>query len=154
MRKYEFKATIQAGVGGGAGVAFPYDVEKEFGTRGSVPIKSTIDGVPYAGSLMNCGFPNHMVGVLKGMREKIGKGQGDTVDVVIWRDEAERTVEIPAEFSTMMKKEGLLANFEKMSYTHRKEYCRWIGEAKKEETRLKRVAKAVEMLKNGVKTPG
>ena len=94
-----------------------------------------------------------MVGVLKGMREKIGKGQGDTVDVVIWREEAERTVEIPAEFSTMMKKEGLLANFEKLSYTHRKEYCRWIGEAKKEETRLKRVAKAVEMLKNGVKTP-
>jgi uncharacterized protein YdeI (YjbR/CyaY-like superfamily) len=40
------------------------------------------------------------------------------------------------------------------SYTHRKEYCRWIAEAKKEETRLKRLEKAIEMLKKGVSTPG
>jgi uncharacterized protein YdeI (YjbR/CyaY-like superfamily) len=53
----------------------------------------------------------------------------------------------------MMKKEGLLAGFEKLSYTHRKEYCRWITEAKKEETRLNRMAKAVAMLRSGVKTP-
>jgi uncharacterized protein YdeI (YjbR/CyaY-like superfamily) len=53
-----------------------------------------------------------------------------------------------------MKKEDVLEAFEKLSYTHRKEYCRWIGEAKKEETRLTRMAKAIGMLKNGVKTPG
>lgn len=53
-----------------------------------------------------------------------------------------------------MKKEGLLATFEKLSYTHRKEYCRWIAEAKKEETRSSRIAKAVEMLREGIKTPG
>jgi hypothetical protein len=154
MKKYTFKAIIQAGVGGGAGVAFPYDVEKEFGTRASVPIKSTLDGVPYTGSLMNCGFPNHMLAVLKGTREKIGKGPGDTVDVVVWRDEDERTVEVPAAFADLMKNEGLLASFEKLSYTHRKEYCRWITEAKKEETRMNRLAKAVKMLREGVRTPG
>jgi hypothetical protein len=53
-----------------------------------------------------------------------------------------------------MKKEGLLATFEKLSYTHRKEYCRWIAEAKKEETRSSRIAKAIEMLREGIKTPG
>ena len=53
-----------------------------------------------------------------------------------------------------MKKEGVLAAFEKLSYTHRKEYCRWITEAKKEETRVARLTKAVEMLKKGIKTPG
>ena len=52
-----------------------------------------------------------------------------------------------------MKKEGLLPFFEKLSYTHRKEYCRWITEAKKEETRSQRLEKAVEMLKKGIKTP-
>ena len=51
-------------------------------------------------------------------------------------------------------KEGLLPVFEKLSYTHRKEYCRWITDAKKEETRLKRLGKAIEMLKNGISTPG
>ena len=53
-----------------------------------------------------------------------------------------------------MKKEGLLPVFEKPSYTHRKEYCRWITEAKKHETRLKSLEKAIEMLKEGVSTPG
>jgi uncharacterized protein YdeI (YjbR/CyaY-like superfamily) len=48
----------------------------------------------------------------------------------------------------------LLAGFEKLSYNHRKEYVRWITEAKKEETRQSRIAKAVAMLQKGVKTPG
>ncbi len=154
MKKYKFKAKIIAGMGGGAGVLFPYDVEKEFGTRGSVPVQATLDKVAYRGSLMNCGMPHHTLGVLKGVREQTGKGPGDTIDVVVWKDESERTVAIPATFKALMKKEGLLAGFEKLSYTHRKEYVRWIEEAKKEETRQNRMVKAVAMLKKGVKTPG
>jgi uncharacterized protein YdeI (YjbR/CyaY-like superfamily) len=65
-----------------------------------------------------------------------------------------RTVEVPAPFENLMKKEGLLPVFKKLSYTHRKEYCRSITEAKKDATRLKRLEKAIEMLKRGVSTPG
>ena len=61
---------------------------------------------------------------------------------------------MPAQFEKLMKKEGLLPVFQKLSYTHRKEYCLWISEAKKEETRLKRLERAIEMLKQGVNTPG
>jgi hypothetical protein len=46
MKRYTFEAIIEAGEGGGAGIAFPYSVEQEFGTRGSVPVKATLDGVP------------------------------------------------------------------------------------------------------------
>jgi uncharacterized protein YdeI (YjbR/CyaY-like superfamily) len=60
---------------------------------------------------------------------------------------------VPAEFEKVMKKERLLPVFKKLSYTHRKEYCNWITEAKKQETRLKRLDKAIEMLKSGVSTP-
>jgi hypothetical protein len=154
MKKYKFKATIEGGGGGGAGVSFPYDVEKEFGTRANVPVKATLDGVPYTGSLMNCGMPNHILAVLKGTRERIGKGVGDTVEVEVWKDEAERTIETPKDLKVLLKSEALLASFEKLSYTHRKEYVRWIEEAKKEETRQRRLAKCVEMLKAGIKTPG
>ncbi|MGO9795170.1 MAG: YdeI/OmpD-associated family protein [Terracidiphilus sp.] len=154
MKKYKFKAKIIAGMGGGAGVLFPYDVEKEFGTKGSVPVQATLDEVVYRGSLMNCGMSHHTLGVLKGVREQIGKGPGDTIEVVVWKDEEERVVAIPAPFKALLKKEGLLAGFEKLSYTHRKEYVRWIEEAKKEETRQNRMVKAVAMLTKGVKTPG
>jgi hypothetical protein len=154
MKQYKFKATIQPGIGGGAGVVFPFDVEKEFATRGKVPVKAIIDDIPYTGSLIKCGLGNHMLGVLKGIREQIGKGPGDTVSVVLERDQSIRTVEVPHELANLLKKERLLPVFEKLSYTHRKEYCRWITEAKKEETRQTRIAKAVEMLRTGVKTPG
>jgi len=154
MKKYKFKAQLQAGRGGGAYVFFPYDVEKEFGTKGKVPVQATFDGVPYKGSLFKYSYSQHVLGVLKSIREQIGKQPGDTVDLAIWKDEELRTVEIPADFRNRLKKESLLPIFEKLSYTHRKEYCRWITEAKKEETRLRRLEKAVEMLRNGVKTPG
>ena len=154
MKRYKFKAKIQPGDGGGAYVVYPYDVEKEFGTKGQVPVKATFDGVPYRGSLFKYGKPQHMLGVLKGIRDKLGKAPGDDVEVELWRDEEERTVEVSPEFQKLLRKEGLLPFFEKLSYTHRKEYCRWITEAKKEETRLRQLEKAVEMLKNGVKTPG
>jgi uncharacterized protein YdeI (YjbR/CyaY-like superfamily) len=88
------------------------------------------------------------------MREQIGKGPGEIIEVVVWKDKEVRTVEVPAQFENLMKKEGLLSVFKELSYTHRKEYCRWITEAKKQETRLKRLEKAIEMLKKGVSTPG
>jgi uncharacterized protein YdeI (YjbR/CyaY-like superfamily) len=53
-----------------------------------------------------------------------------------------------------MRKQGVLQFFDTLSYTNRKEYCRWISEAKREETRRMRLAKSIEMLGNGVKTPG
>jgi hypothetical protein len=153
MKKYKFKAKIES-AGSGAYILFPYDTEKEFGTKGRVAIQATFDGVPYTGSLVKYGQPQHMLGILKGIREQIGKQPGDTIQVELWNDEVPRTVEVPAAFASAMKKAGLLADFEKLSYTHRKEYCRWITEAKKEETRLARLTKAIDMLKKGIKTPG
>ena len=153
MKKYSFTATIQSAGSGGACIFFPHDVEKEFGTKGRVPIRATFDNVPYTGSLVKYGQPRHMLPILKGIREKIGKQPGDTVKVVLWRDEEVRTVEVPADFSARLKKEKLLASFEELSYSHRREYVRWISDAKKEETRTRRAEKAIELLRQGVKTP-
>jgi hypothetical protein len=154
MKAYKFKARIEAANGGGAYVLFPYDVEQEFGTRGKVPVKATFDGIPYTGSLIKYGNPLHMLPVLKAIREQTGKAPGDTVQVEIWKEDAPRTLEIPAQFKAAMRKSGVTSVFDSLSYTHRKEYCRWITEAKKEETRLRRLEKAVEMLKQGIRTPG
>jgi hypothetical protein len=154
MKKYKFRAKIQAGDGGGAYVVFPFDMEKEFGTKGKVPVQVTFDGVPDTSALFRYGYPQHLLGVAKAIREQIGKKPGDNVEVVLWKDEEIRTLEIPPEFKKRMEQEKLLPFFEKLSYTHRKEYCRWITDAKKEETRQNRLAKAIEMIRKGVKTPG
>jgi len=153
-RKYKFTAEIHSGRGGGAYVLFPYDTEKEFGTRGRVPVRVTLDGVPETTSLVKYGSPQHMLVVLKAVREKTGKAPGDKIEVVLWKDEVERVLEVPVELQKKLEKEKLLPFFEKLSYTHRREYCRWLNEAKKEETRQARLVKAIEMLRKGVKTPG
>jgi uncharacterized protein YdeI (YjbR/CyaY-like superfamily) len=94
-----------------------------------------------------------MLPMVKAIREQTGTGPGDNVEVELWKVEELRTVEVPTQFKEAMKKQGVMSLFDRLSYTHRREYCRWITEAKTEETRLKRLKKAVEMLKNGVRTP-
>src|SRR5213083_2478181 len=108
MKKYKFRAQLQPGRGGEAYVFFPYDVEKEFGTKGKVPVQATFDGVPDKGSLFKYGYPQHLLGLPKAIRERIGKAPGDTVEVELWKDEEVRTVEVPVEFQKLLKKEGLL----------------------------------------------
>jgi hypothetical protein len=154
MKNYKFKAKIQAGEGGGAYVVFPFNTEKVFGTNGKVPVHVTFDGVPVRTTLFRYGPPQHLLAVAKAIRDQIGKKPGDNVEVVLWKDEEVRTIEVPGELRKRMEQEKLLPFFESLSFTHRKEYCRWITEAKKEETRQNRLTKAIEMLRKGVKTPG
>lgn len=145
----KFKAILQeAAVGtGGAFVLFPFDIKETFGTTGRIPIKATVNGEPYRGSLVKYGHPQHMLPVLKAIREKIGKNIGDTIEVIIEKDTTAREIEIPEDLQKVLKENKMDKAFEKLSYTHRREYVQWIEAAKKPETRENRITKAVDMLK-------
>ena len=133
-------------------VEVPFDVEKIYGTRGRVKVKATIDGEPYRGSLANMGTGCHVLGVLKALREKIGKGEGDTVTVVLELDTEERTVELPDDFKKALGKNKAAKDFfDHASYTTRKEYVRWIESAKRPETRATRLAQAIDRLAHELK---
>lgn len=146
MKEYKFTATLEPAGGGGVFIPFPYDAKKEFG-KSRVPIACTIDGEPYRGTMVKYGTPYHVIIVLKAIREKINKGEGDKVKVVLKEDTAERTIDVPDDFKKLLKKSKLEEGFNKMSYSHRKEWMLWINDAKKEETRLRRMEKAIEKLK-------
>lgn len=80
---YEFDAIIhKVPEIDGAYVDFPYDVRAEFG-KGRVKVHATFDGEPYDGSLVRMGTPNHIIGIRKEIRARIGKQPGDSVHVVI-----------------------------------------------------------------------
>ena len=93
MRK--FQAVIEAAAGGGAFVSIRFDVEQTFGKK-RVPVRATIDGEPYRGSLVRMGPRGHLLGVLKDIRQRIGKDIGDQVDITIEEDDAPRTVVMPS----------------------------------------------------------
>jgi hypothetical protein len=151
-KKQTFTAIIQNAGGGGAFVEVPFDVEKHLGSK-RPKVKALIEGVPYRGLLARMGRPNHILIILKGIREQIGKTFGDEVTITIEPDTEPRLIEIPEDLAIEFKKnKEAKAFFDKLSYTHQKEYINWINEAKKDETRQSRIMKTIEMLKQGKRT--
>ena len=69
-------------------------------------------------------------------------------------DQAPRDVDVPRELASALEAEPeLRAFFDSLSYTHRREYARWISEAKRDETRRRRLERALGLLGAGVETP-
>ncbi len=150
-KKQTFTATIKNAGGGGAYVEVPFDVEAAFGSK-KPRVKAMIEGVPYRGILSRMGTEAHLLVVLKDIREKIGKTFGDEVTITVEPDTEPRVIEIPAELRKAFRTEKeARAFFDKLAYTHQREYVMWINEAKREETRQNRILKAIEMLKQGKK---
>lgn len=146
-QKHFFIATIQNAGNGGAYVEIPFDVESVFGSK-RPKVKAMIDGVSYRGTLVRMGTDCHLLLILKSIRERIGKAFGDEVEITLEEDTELRTVDVPADLMQALKSEPEAKTFfEKLAYTHQKEYVNWIEEAKKNETRQRRVTKTIEMLK-------
>src|SRR6187200_2849214 len=140
-KKYTFTAMIQNAGGGGAFVEVPFDVEATFGSK-RPKVRAIIAGVPYRGILTRMGTDCHILGIRKEIREQIGKTFGDEVTITVEPDTEPRVIEIPAELKNVFRADKeAKAFFEKLSYTHQKEYVTWINEAKREETRQNRIAK-------------
>ena len=122
-------------------------LEKEFGKKGQIKIKAWFNGAEYRGSLAPMGMEYHLLGIRKEIRNKIKKDIGDTIEVEVIQDLEPRIVEVPKDFQNELNKNKTAKEiFEKFAYTHRKEYVRWIVEAKKEETRIRRIKRAIEMI--------
>jgi hypothetical protein len=155
MKKYSFKATLHKQPNNNATfIEFPFNVETEFGVRGQVKVHALFDGVAYRGSLAKMGHHCHILGVTREIREQLGKPPGDLIEVVLWKDEQPRVVEIPEYFSDVLASEpDLAAYFKTLSYTHQKEYVVWITSAKKEDTRQRRMEKALDMLRQKRRNP-
>lgn len=155
MKKLKFQMKLEGQEGSSvAALTPPFDVLETFGTRARVPVRGTINGFPFRSSLMPMGGCHRMV-VNKTIRDGVGVSAGDIVAVVMERDEDERVVEIPPLLRKELAKSATArTNWKKLSFTHQKEMVRSILEAKQEETRARRLAKATDILKTGKKWTG
>ncbi len=147
-KKYKFEAIIKEGRKGGAFVEVPLDIEKIFGTKGRVKVNVVFNGsVTYRGSLAPM-YGKHVLGIRKEIRKKLNRDIGDKIKVVFEEDKEPRKVEVPTDLNDKLNENKKLKSvFDKLSYTHQKEYVNWINEAKREETRKRRIEKTLEMLK-------
>ena len=140
----QFEATLVAADRGGAYVDVPADVVAALGGRGRIPVRATLDGVDYRGSIVSMGGEARVLGVLKAIREQLGKVPGDRLNVTVELDDTERTVAVPADLAAALDAAGATAAFAALSFSHRREHVAWIEEAKRPATRARRVAATVE----------
>jgi hypothetical protein len=153
--KLKFTAKINGPEAGAvAAIIPPVDVPKFFGTKGRVPVRGTINGYPFRSSLMPMGGC-HMMPVNRTLREGAGVEAGDRVEVVMERDEAERTVDAPPLLmNALAKNKAAQANWQRLSFTHKKEMAQAISGAKQEKTRTRRMEKIMRVLEGGAKWTG
>jgi len=149
-----FRATInKSEMNEATSINIPFDVEKTYGTRGRVPVRGTINGYLFRSSIFRMGGDCHFMVVNKGMREGAKVKAGDTISVVMERDDEPRVIWPPQDFARALKRNKTAqAAWEKLSYTHQKEYAQAIEGAKKSETRERRIEKAIAELSAGKKS--
>lgn len=144
---FTFRAVIEDAGDGGAFVTIPFDVEAVFGKK-RVKVAALIGGEPYRGSLVRMGGECHILGIRKDIRLKIGKDVGDEIEISLEEDREPRVVTVPEDLQAALEAEPqALAAFQRLAYSHQKEYVGYIDEAKRPETRQRRVAQTVSKLK-------
>ena len=113
------------------------------------PVVATVNGYEWRTSVMRM-RGEFLVGLNREVREGAGVQAGDTVTLALRLDTAAREVEVPEALARALDADPAARTaFEKLAFTHRKEFARWIDEAKREQTRDRRVAQALDMIRAG-----
>jgi antitoxin component of MazEF toxin-antitoxin module len=144
-----FKTTLQKR-GPAAAVVLDDDQVNKVGEGARrFPVRATVNGYVWRTLVARMGG-EFMVGLPREVREGADAHAGDAVEVTLELDTAPREVEVPEALAAALEGDSAAkAAFDGLAFTHRKEYARWVAEAKREATRDRRVAKALEMLHAG-----
>ncbi|MEP6696149.1 MAG: YdeI/OmpD-associated family protein [Pseudonocardiales bacterium] len=132
-----------------AEVPLSFEQREELGGGVRIPVTGTVNGTPFRTTSFRMGdFTG--IAFRREIQRAAGVAPGDEVELEISRDTAPRTVEPPAALAAALAGDPVAkAAFDRMSYTHRREYADWITAAKQEVTRNRRVARALELLRAG-----
>ena len=145
---HRFEAVVQLTGKTATFIEVPFDVPAVFG-RVRAPVRGTINSSPFRSTIMRYG-ETYFLPVNRSVREGAKAAAGDSVAVTLERDDEPRVVKAPADFARALAQDARAKRaFERLSYSHRKEYVDWIIEGKRDETRRRRIEKAVAMLREG-----
>src|SRR4051812_38235315 len=146
----EFRTTIELGGKTATGMQVPEPVVEKLGSGKRPAVVVTIGDYTYRTTVAPMGGAFY-IPLAAEHREAAGLAAGQDVDVTIELDTAPREVALPDDLSSAMDDAARTA-FDGLAPSHKKEWVRWVEEAKKPETRTARIEKTVEGLKAGKKT--
>lgn len=146
MPELQFRTVLEP-AGPAIAVILTDDQVAELGPTKNPPVVLTIGDVSVRVRVARMGGRN-MIGLNKQNRAALSVAAGDEVDAIVALDDAERTVEIPPELAAALAADPeAQAAFDTLSFTHRREHAEAVAGAKKPETKARRVAKTLEMLR-------
>jgi Domain of unknown function (DUF1905)/Bacteriocin-protection, YdeI or OmpD-Associated len=146
----EFRATVVLGGKTATGIQVPDEVVEALGAGKRPPVVVTVGDYTYRTTVAPMGGA-FWIPLAAEHREAAEVAAGDEVDVAVELDSAPREVAVPDDLAAAFD-DDVRAVFDAQAFSHRKEWVRWIEEAKKPETRALRVEKTVESLRAGKKT--
>jgi len=152
MSEFSFISVLKRpqGVGTWTYLDIPPEVMSAFGKKGQVKVRGTLNGHPFRGSALPHGNGTHYLVVNKSIRDAIGASQGDSVQVIVQEDIEERKAAIPDDLAVALQvNPASKAIFDRLSYSHQKQYVEWIESAKQAATRQNRISKTITMLPEG-----
>ena len=142
-----FEAVLETNGKTATGIEVPEDVVSALGAGLRPPVRVTINGHTYRSTVARMGG-RFLLPVSAENRTAAGAASGDRLSVEVELDDAPRTVEPPADLAAALDADPVAAAaWEKLAYSHRKEHVRALEEAKKPETRQRRLDKALAMLR-------
>jgi hypothetical protein len=141
-----FKAKLEPVPHGGQFVVVPAKVAAAAGLAYGARVRGTVDGAPYRSSLMKYSGEFHM-GVHKATLAAAGAASGDRVTVTIERDDQPLPTDVvPPDLEKAIAAAGTRAGWAKLSPAHKREHVKHVIEAKKPDTRARRIAAVVAAL--------
>ncbi|WP_158623916.1 YdeI/OmpD-associated family protein [Corallococcus llansteffanensis] len=146
-KKQTFTAKLEvANDAGGRFVRCPFDSKDVYG-EARPPVIGTVNGQPFRSRLMVYGGKTYL-GFTREVRDAAGIEEGMALKIVLERDTAPREIEVPEDLQRALDAEPALRDvFTKLAFTHRKEFVQSITEAKRPETRERRLAQTLEKLR-------
>jgi hypothetical protein len=149
MPEQRFRTTILQGDKTATGIVIPDDVVMALGAGKKPPVRVTLNGYTYRSTVATVSGA-FMVGVSADVRAAAGVKGGDELEVTIDLDTAPRVVDVPADFAAALERDpGAKRFYEGLSYSLRKLHADSIAGAKTPETRERRLAKAMELMRAG-----
>jgi hypothetical protein len=144
-----FTTTLEPARGGGAVARIPEDQVAPLGGRKQMRVLGTVKGIAFKSSTMpyRGGF---YLGVHRAIREAAGIEFGDAIEIELTRDTSPRVLALPEELEAAFKAEPALRDrFESLSFTRRREMAEPIVDARRPETRARRLEDALSRLREG-----
>jgi hypothetical protein len=144
-----FRTTILQSGKTATGIQVPAEVVEALGSGRRPAVKVTINGYTYRNTVAVIGGV-YMVGVSAEHRAGAGVAGGDEVDVDVELDTAPREVAVPADFAAALDAEpNARRTFDGLSYSNKSWHVLQVTGAKTDDTRQRRIAKSVDLLKQG-----